>query len=54
MISNKGVIYIISIALMKKEDINTRENLSLLISTFYNKVREEPVLEPFFNNRIKN
>ncbi len=39
---------------MNKKDINTREDVLLLVSTFYNKVREEPTLGPFFNRVIKN
>jgi len=39
---------------MSKKDINTRMDIHLLVSTFYNKVREEPTLGPFFNTTIKN
>lgn len=39
---------------MSKKDISTREDISLLVSTFYEKVRKEPTLGPFFNTAIKN
>lgn len=39
---------------MSKKDINTREDVFLLVTTFYNKVREEPTLGPFFNTAIEN
>jgi len=39
---------------MNKEDIETREDVFLLVSAFYDKVREDDVLGPFFNNLIKD
>ena len=39
---------------MKKKDINTREDLFLLVSNFYEKVRQDDVLGPFFNEKIKD
>ncbi|RZN79453.1 MAG: group III truncated hemoglobin [Winogradskyella sp.] len=39
---------------MKKPDIKTREDVYLLVSSFYKKVREDNVLAPFFNETIKN
>ncbi|OYX26233.1 MAG: globin [Flavobacteriales bacterium 32-35-8] len=35
-----------------KHDIKTREDVSLLVSTFYDKVRKDTVLGPFFNDVI--
>jgi len=37
---------------MNKSDINTREDIFLLVSTFYKKVRAEKTLGPFFNETI--
>jgi len=37
---------------MNKPDINTREDIFLLVSTFYEKVRAEETLGPFFNETI--
>jgi len=39
---------------MTKQDIKTRGDVFLLVSSFYNKVRNDAVLGPFFNNVIKN
>ncbi|MGC1633615.1 MAG: group III truncated hemoglobin [Gelidibacter sp.] len=41
---------------MKKEkkDIENREDVYLLVSEFYQKVRKDPVLGPFFNRIIKD
>lgn len=39
---------------MNKKDIETREDVFLLVSLFYDKVREDNVLGPFFNNLIKD
>ncbi|WP_298494753.1 group III truncated hemoglobin [uncultured Algibacter sp.] len=39
---------------MNKKDIKTREDVYLLVSSFYKKVREDSVLGPFFNNLIKD
>ncbi len=39
---------------MKKKDITTREDIFLLVSTFYKKVRLNDTLGPFFNEIIKN
>jgi hemoglobin len=39
---------------MQKIDINTREDVFLLVSSFYKKVRKDEVLGPFFNNVIKD
>ncbi|NNC49503.1 MAG: group III truncated hemoglobin [Flaviramulus sp.] len=35
-----------------KNDIRTREDVFLLVSSFYEKVRKDTVLGPFFNDRI--
>lgn len=37
-----------------KKDIQTRDDLFLLVSSFYKKVRQDTVLGPFFNNVITN
>ncbi len=34
---------------MKKKDIKTRDDISLLVSTFYSKVRTNGMLKPFFS-----
>lgn len=39
---------------MAKNDINTREDIFLLVSTFYGKVRDEATLGPIFIKAIKN
>lgn len=39
---------------MEKTDIRNREDLTLLISTFYGKVRRHTKLSPFFNETIKD
>jgi hemoglobin len=40
--------------MMGKSDIQTRDDVFLLVSSFYKKVREEEVLGPFFNKVIKD
>ncbi|HLT48951.1 group III truncated hemoglobin [Aequorivita nionensis] len=37
---------------MAKRKIESREEVSLLVNTFYSKVREEPLLGPIFNKII--
>lgn len=37
-----------------KNDIQTRADVQLLVRSFYEKVRENPVLGPIFNNTIKD
>jgi len=37
---------------MSKKDIEQREDVELLVHTFYGKVREHPVLGPIFNGII--
>ncbi|WP_298533306.1 group III truncated hemoglobin [uncultured Algibacter sp.] len=37
---------------MEKKDIETREDVFLLVTSFYDKVRNDDVLGPFFNNLI--
>jgi hemoglobin len=37
-----------------KQDIQNRNDVFLLVSEFYKKVREDEVLGPFFNNVIKD
>jgi hemoglobin len=39
---------------MEKKDIKTREDIFLLVSTFYNKVKKDSLLGPFFNETIKD
>ena len=39
---------------MEKRDIQNREDVYLLVSEFYRKVRKDPVLGPFFNRVIKD
>ncbi|WP_027136625.1 group III truncated hemoglobin [Gaetbulibacter saemankumensis] len=39
---------------MKKEDIKSRADVSLLVSTFYSKIRKDAVLGPFFNDVISD
>ena len=37
---------------MKKKDIQNRDDIFLLVSSFYKKVRVDTTLRPFFNNTI--
>lgn|SRR5690606_5644940 len=37
-----------------KSDIKTREDVYLLVSSFYAKIRKDAVLGPFFNETIKD
>lgn len=37
-----------------KKDLENREDVYLLVTSFYKKVREDDVLGPFFNGVIKN
>lgn len=37
-----------------KQDIHTREDIFLLVTEFYKKVRKDDVLGPFFNNVIED
>ena len=39
---------------MSKKDITTRDDVFLLVSTFYEKVKKDTVLGPFFNEVIKD
>ena len=39
---------------MEKPDIKTRNDIYLLVSSFYQKVRVNAVLGPFFNNSVKD
>lgn len=39
---------------MDKKDITTRDDVFLLVSSFYKKVRKDTVLGPFFNDVIKD
>lgn len=39
---------------MKKKDITTREDIFSLVTKFYEKVRKDEVLGPFFNETIKD
>lgn len=39
---------------MEKKDIKTREDVFLLVSSFYDKVRKNELLAPFFNEAIKD
>lgn len=39
---------------MGKRDITGREDVYMLVSTFYEKVRKNEVLAPFFNGKIKD
>ncbi|WP_338359299.1 group III truncated hemoglobin [Yeosuana marina] len=39
---------------MNKKDIRNREDIFLLVSSFYEKVRSNTVLGPFFNKIIKD
>ncbi|EDP70513.1 hypothetical protein FBALC1_07138 [Flavobacteriales bacterium ALC-1] len=39
---------------MKKSDIKTRADIFQLVSQFYEKVRKDKVLGPFFNETIKD
>ncbi|MCF7568121.1 group III truncated hemoglobin [Sabulilitoribacter arenilitoris] len=39
---------------MIKKDIKTRDGVFLLVTSFYEKVRKDPVLGPFFNDIIKD
>ena len=38
----------------QKKEIDTREDIFLLVDSFYDKVRDEPTLGPFFNRVIKD
>lgn len=37
-----------------KEDIQTREDIVLLVNTFYGKVQHNELIGPIFNDRIQN
>lgn len=37
-----------------KKDLQTREDVKLLVASFYDKVRADPVLGPFFKEAIKD
>ena len=39
---------------MTKKEIETREDVYILVTTFYAKVRKDPFLGPFFNRAIKD
>ncbi|MCL6296086.1 group III truncated hemoglobin [Jejuia spongiicola] len=39
---------------MNKKDIKTRDDVFLLVSSFYKKVRKDAVLGPFFNDIIED
>ena len=39
---------------MIKKDIKTREDIHLLVSSFYDKVRKDTILGPFFNEAISD
>lgn len=39
---------------MNKKDIKNREDIFLLVSQFYGKVRKDQVLGPFFNATVKD
>lgn len=39
---------------MRKDDIKTRDDVFLLVSSFYKKVRKNETLGPFFNDVIKD
>jgi hemoglobin len=39
---------------MTKNDITSREDIFILVSNFYEKVRKDDVLGPFFNETIKD
>lgn len=39
---------------MVKRDLKTREDIFLLVKTFYAKVRKDDVLAPFFNDTIQD
>lgn len=39
---------------MSKNDIKTRADVYLLVSSFYKKVRQDTILGPFFNETIKD
>lgn len=39
---------------MKKKDITSREDVNLLVTSFYDKVRNDDTLGPFFNSAIKD
>ena len=44
----------INMPLILKKDIQTRDDVFLLVSSFYEKVRKDEVLGPFFNDAIKD
>ena len=39
---------------MEKKDINTREDVALLVDSFYVKIRNDETLAPIFNNAIND
>ena len=39
---------------MNKKDITTREDIYVLVISFYEKVRNNEILGPFFNGKIKD
>ena len=39
---------------MEKKDLKTREDVYVLVTSFYKKVRKDEILGPFFNSVIKD
>ena len=39
---------------MNKRDIKSRDDIHLLVASFYDKVRQDALLAPFFNSTITN
>ena len=39
---------------MQKHDIQSRQDIEILVRTFYGKVRQHPSIGPFFNETIKD
>lgn len=39
---------------MEKEDINVLDDIKLLVNTFYDRVRQDPLLGPIFDEKIQD
>jgi hemoglobin len=43
---------VLQLKAMKRTDINTRTDIHLLVSSFYQKVKKDDLLSPFFKDKI--
>ena len=51
LLSRNSIIFTLT---EKKDDILTLDDIKLLVNTFYDKVREDTLIGPIFNERIQN